>query len=479
MRLWRKSLFFIGLPLLLQIAIVGGGWFAVWQSHSDLERELISSATDARTTALLRSTSQIQSTIFGLLVLSLGAAAALAYRLFLDISKSLRALHRNADNISHNRTVAPAMKGDDEFSQIDRAIRQVRRSQPSQMPVMRSFSRKAADVICAIDTKYRVTSVNPACRAVWGYSPEELIGRSLFDIIKHDARETTLALERCRESKTSSTFENLVQCSSGREADMLWSTSWSEPDQAYCCVVHDISEAKQVARMKRDFVQMMSHDLRAPLTSLSNVLIMTTEGVFGHLNDAGRNSILRSQAELERLIRMINDLLDLDRMEEKKMQLELAPYELSFLVEHSLDAVEGLAAERQISVACRGEASFEVMVDADRIVQLIINLLSNAIKFSEPGASVYIETGIRDSMALIRVIDTGCGIAPDQLKLVFDRFRQVQSAAKKKSSSGLGLAISKTIVEEHGGEIGVESTPGMGSTFWFTLATAAKQAHFS
>lgn len=150
------------------------------------------------------------------------------------------------------------------------------------------------------------------------------------------------------------------------------------------------------------------------------------------------------------------------------MDLSLTPVSLSSLSEHSLASVEGLARHHGVHLES-DVADQEVTVDADRIIQVIINLLSNAIKYSNRGGVVSVQSTRDGELVIVRVIDHGQGIPSNQIGGIFDRFKQVKAPDISKASSGLGLAICKAIVQEHGGRIGVESQVGKGSTFWFSL----------
>ncbi|HEY9714717.1 MAG TPA: PAS domain-containing sensor histidine kinase, partial [Chroococcales cyanobacterium] len=369
-----------------------------------------------------------------------------------------------------NRPLLPRLAGNDEIAELDQLVRKLSPSSPSQRYTMKSVSRKAADVICGIDEALNITSVNPACRAVWEYEQAELVGKNIFELIHpRDVDRTREMLQRSKHSKSPTSFENMIKCGSGKDADMLWSASWSEKDRSYVCIVHDISEAKTVERMRREFVQMISHDLRAPLTSLSNVILMVTQDMYGQVSDESKAALQSCQVDVERLIRLINDLLDIERMEEKKLELEMTDFQISYLIDHAFTALDGLARSHDVRLE-RSGPDVELALDPDRIVQVLINMISNAIKFSKAGSPVKAVTEVTDSAVTIKILDSGPGMPKEALTEIFERFKQVKNqGAGKAGSSGLGLAICKNIVEAHGGQIGVESEVGNGSTFWFSL----------
>jgi len=231
---------------------------------------------------------------------------------------------------------------------------------------------------------------------------------------------------------------------------------------------HDMADALlRAENRKQEFVQMISHDLRTPLTSIQGTLALATRGSFGTLTEKGVKRVADAEEDTERLINMINELLDIEKMEAGKLELECARVGLAEIVDRSIESVQGFAESHGISVSREGDDA-TVFGDKDRLIRVIINLVSNAIKYSETGSAVLVRISREDGKAIVKVCDSGRGIPESAVNQIFDRFSQVEKADAKKGT-GLGLAICKAIVEAHKGQIGVESTAGTGSTFWFTL----------
>lgn len=229
---------------------------------------------------------------------------------------------------------------------------------------------------------------------------------------------------------------------------------------------------REVQRLKQEFVRMISHDLKAPLTSVTMTLDMLVDGMYGELNERAQARVATATGSTRRLIALINDLLDLEKLEAGQFELEVTGVDASVLIESSVDEIFSIAQSRGITFEM-SDTDAVVLCDGERIVQVLVNLLSNAIKFSPDGSSIALRLQV-DSVDTTRVrfevIDQGRGIPAEAMDLVFDRFKQVErSDATKKKGTGLGLAICKAIVEQHGGTIGVSSSLGQGSTFWFTL----------
>jgi signal transduction histidine kinase len=224
--------------------------------------------------------------------------------------------------------------------------------------------------------------------------------------------------------------------------------------------------------MKREFIAMVSHDLRTPLTSIQGFLSLLDAGVYGQISDSGMESLEIADSSISRLIKLVNDLLDAERLESGKMELNLGTCSILHLFESSADAVETFADQQgvKLTVVAPSHEHDSVYADGDRLIQVLVNLLSNAIKFSASGTKVTLASIPVEDMIELQVIDEGRGIPAEFLDSVFERFKQVKkSDSKNRKGTGLGLAICKAIIEKHGGQIGVRSEEGKGSTFWFRI----------
>ncbi len=236
-------------------------------------------------------------------------------------------------------------------------------------------------------------------------------------------------------------------------------------------VYRDVTRETEVDRMKSDFIATVSHELRTPMTSIKGSLGLVLGGIAGNLPSEAKELLEIAQNNTDRLIRLINDILDISRIEAGKMELRLAPLSPGDAVARAVQELEGYAAHRSIQVSAHvAEGLPSALADADRLQQVLVNLLSNAIKFSEPATAVHI-SAVQDGREIrISVRDQGPGISADQLRHIFEKFHRVDNASTRKTGgTGLGLAICKAIVDEHEGRIWVESEVGKGSTFSFSL----------
>jgi signal transduction histidine kinase len=231
---------------------------------------------------------------------------------------------------------------------------------------------------------------------------------------------------------------------------------------------------RELARMKDEFVSIVAHELRTPLTSIRGSLGLLASGKLDGTPQAQRMLQIAAQNS-DRLVRLINDMLDLDRMHSGRLEMEPALLPVQPLVQQAMDAVQGAAAALQVRMEARVDPAVQVWGDGDRLVQVLVNLLSNAAKFSPAGALVEVIVEDRGPNVLFQVRDRGRGIPADRLDDIFERFRQVDSSdARDKGGTGLGLAICRTIMQQHGGRIWVASEWGKGSTFFFTVPREAR-----
>jgi len=236
-------------------------------------------------------------------------------------------------------------------------------------------------------------------------------------------------------------------------------------------VYRDVTRETEVDRMKSDFIATVSHELRTPMTSIKGSLGLVLGGIAGEVPSDAKELLEIALNNTDRLIRLINDILDISKIEAGKMELRLMPLTINDAIVRAVQEIEGYAAQRSIRVSTDVQTRLpRSLADGDRLQQVLVNLLSNAIKFSEPGSAVRI-MAVLDGRALrISVQDEGPGIAPEQQRHIFEKFHRVDNASTRKTGgTGLGLAICKAIIEEHGGRIWVESQVGVGSTFRFTL----------
>jgi signal transduction histidine kinase/CheY-like chemotaxis protein len=231
--------------------------------------------------------------------------------------------------------------------------------------------------------------------------------------------------------------------------------------------------------VKDEFISTVSHELRTPLTSIRGALGLLSAGMMGNMDPKAQNLLRIASSNTERLIRLINDILDLERMDSGRAPLKLRRCSIQDLAREAVDTMTPMAdgCGIQLDLICfASRDSIYFDADPDRILQVITNLLSNAIKFSEKGTTVSIEIDSDTNSVVLKVVDHGRGIPIDKLESVFDRFQQVESSdASKKGGTGLGLAICRSIIQQHGGAIWAQpNQSGPGTTLWVQLSRSAR-----
>lgn len=236
-------------------------------------------------------------------------------------------------------------------------------------------------------------------------------------------------------------------------------------------VISNMEQLKTLDQAKSEFLSIASHELRTPLTSIKGSLSLMRSGVVGQMNEMADNLLTIAENETDRLIRLINDILDLAKIEARKLPLTQDWHSLNNLISVSMQSLQGLAQQAHVSLVTEAMPPLDVYMDEDRVQQVLTNLVSNAIKFSPKGGQVLVRCEVgEDSKLTVEVTDQGRGIDPQDQEAIFQKFRQATNANNPLvKGTGLGLAIARALVEQHGGEISVRSTVGEGSTFFFTL----------
>lgn len=237
--------------------------------------------------------------------------------------------------------------------------------------------------------------------------------------------------------------------------------------------IQDISDRHELERIKDEFISIVSHELRTPLTAIRGSLGILETGVLDTEPATAKQMLQVALNNSDRLVRLVNDILDLERLESGKITLVPEPCWVADLLQQALESVQALALPDQITIQVRAIEA-EIAVAPDAIVQAIINLLGNAIKFSQPGSTIWLQTELLPHppapTVQFSIRDQGRGIPPEKLETIFGRFQQIDvSDSRQKGGTGLGLAICKSIVQQHGGTIWAESVLGAGSTFYFTI----------
>ena len=341
--------------------------------------------------------------------------------------------------------------------------------------------KSAADGICGLSADGTVTFANPAALRLTGHDIEEMQGRDLHATFQHSrsdgspyARKDSPILQSLRDGEVHRCDRDVFWRMDGTSFPVEYtSTPLLEEGRITGAVVifKDISERREVERVKDELMSIVSHELRTPLASIRGSLGLLESGTLHAAPEKAQRMIEIAVQNTDRVVRLIEDILEVDNISTGSITLYTGSCDAAHLVQHAAAGLKTMADAANVTLMTRTQP-LTILADADRIGQTLTNLVSNAIKFSEPGMTVAVDMKARDGDVLFEITDEGPGIPPHKLEAIFDRFEQVDASdSRQKGGSGLGLTICRAIVELHGGRIWAESPAGGGATFSFTLPT--------
>ena len=337
---------------------------------------------------------------------------------------------------------------------------------------LRGILASVAEGIIAVDVQGRVTLVNPQAADLLKVDQAAVAGVTVQELpIPADVIEL---FSRCLSTNRLCGSEFRLE-NPRRILAMEVAPVRTDTDEGWgaVAVVRDITAERQLEQMRRQFISDASHEIRTPLTSIGGFAAAIADGTAATPEERTRSAALIAK-QVERLTRLVNELLDLSRIESGAVQLELAEVELPDLIADAVEAFSGQAQEKDVRLTVDLPSDLPaVSADADRIYQVLVNLLSNALRFNPPAGEVQITARTAGGCVRVEVKDSGPGIPADQLPRIWERFHRADpSRARENGGTGLGLAIVRSIVEAHGGMVSADSEVGSGSTFSFTLPVA-------
>jgi PAS domain S-box-containing protein len=339
------------------------------------------------------------------------------------------------------------------------------------------------DGIYGIDLEGRLTFINEAGARALGYEADELSGRDIQELIRHShadgtkySRMNSPILQGMHRRETVRMRDEVFWRHDGTQIPVEYTASpLIEDGQLAGMVVafQDVSERRRLDKMKDEFISTVSHELKTPLTSLRASLGLISSGALDRRPEKQRQMIEMAIGNCDRLVRLVNDILDFDKMENGRLALNRVPVPAADLLRRAADVAHSMATAVHISFRVESNKAV-AFADPERTLQVLNELVSNAIRFSPPHTVIRLgaEPCGEDQICFV-IEDQGRGIAPEKLEHIFDRFQQGDASdSRALGGTGLGLALCRSIVEQHGGRIWAESTPGKGSRFLFTLPAA-------
>jgi PAS domain S-box-containing protein len=332
-----------------------------------------------------------------------------------------------------------------------------------------------ADGICGLDPEGLVSFANPAAANLLGADPASLTGKPIHDLLHGSAPAGSRCREDCALLRATGKLRRMA--TAGEDTFFRIDADSFRVDYNVTPILdhgrlsgsvfsfRDISQRYALDRLKDEFVSTVSHELRTPLTAIRGALGLLSSGSLGHVNDKSANLLRIALSNSERLVRLINDILDLERIQSGREPFTFRPVQLAEIVRQAIDGMQPVADAAGVQLI-HDPTQVEIAADSDRLLQVLTNLLSNAVKFSPPNSTVSVLLRPDVSGVTLSVVDAGRGIPADKLEAIFGRFQQVDASdSRQKGGTGLGLAICRTIVQQHSGRIWAERNSVSGSTF--------------
>ena len=333
---------------------------------------------------------------------------------------------------------------------------------------MRGVFEAITDIVLVIDTQTGSINVAPTNPVCLHKSATDIISKTIELIFENEIDEHYLnPIQQALEKQQTINFDYSLFIDNSE----VWFDASISPllNESVIWVARDITERRAIETMKNEFISIVSHELRTPLTAIRGSLGLLSTGALNNNPQRMQRLIEIASIDTERLVRLVNDILDLERLESGKVTLVKEFCDVATLIEQSVAAIRLLAEKDNITLSI-SSISAQVWAARDSIIQVLANLLSNAVKFSAANSEITVFAEVQDDLVLFKVKDQGKGIPSDKLEMIFRRFQQVDASdSRSKGGTGLGLSICQSIVEQHGGQIWVESVLGSGSIFYFTL----------
>ncbi len=397
-------------------------------------------------------------------------------------------LAKNGARISVLITVSPIKEnkkivGSGSIIQNIQKIKETEQGLRESEKKFRSFVETTNDWVWRVDERGSINYTNPSIKLILGYEPEEMLTNhlSLF-VFSEDRKSFEQTFDNCSTHNKGWTNQTLRWIH--KNGSIIWLESNAEAVidennrfKGIQGVDRDITERKKLEKMKNEFVSMVSHELRTPLTSIQGSIGLILGKMRETISEKTSKLLTIADNNCKRLINLINDILDVEKIESGKFTLDLSPIDLIEVIHYTIQSLESFAAKYEVHIEKKAMPEKAVIHgDKNRMIQVMTNLLSNAIKFSDAGKAVTIDIVENNDSYTLSVSDQGYGIPENFKPNIFNKFERADnSTTRKKSGTGLGLPISKSIIEQHGGKLEFTSEENKGSTFSFTLSKYHEQ----
>ncbi len=399
-------------------------------------------------------------------------ALALALIIFLNksISTRLMVIVDNSQRLASKQKLLAALPGLDEVAALDASFHKMSAALAASQEKQNEIINNSEDVICSVSMDGKFLLLNQSAERLWGRRAETLIQQPVHSIIDDPSEQLPAYFSKLRESSKTRPVSVSVVKPDGSRGDSLWSCHWSELDQCFFCVVHDNTAERERERLKERFVNVIGKQLKTPLETIQADLSVLASTAEGHLSDRGKKGLRDSLNSSDRIIRLVDELMELKKMEEGVLQMQFVRGSALETLKNALSGLQSFAEKKKIVLEANASDDLELEADHKRLIQVIVNMLSNAIKYSPSGGKVIVSAEVQGKEVVFSVIDEGPGIPQEALSSLFERFKRLEREVDKSvKGTGLGLSICKMFVEAHGGTVGVENNKDKGSRFWFSV----------
>jgi PAS domain S-box-containing protein len=389
------------------------------------------------------------------------------------IRSRLNVIKDNTVLLRNEAPLKPPVGGDDEIQQLDQAFREMASALTLAKDQERALVTESKDMICSLDGETRIILANPAACDFLGLA-SGTGGPLLQDFVasSEDREAIMVALADSKNTGIPRVVEFALNPGSGGERAFSATINWSQTQRKYYMVAHDITTRKELEKLRREIFAMIAHDIRSPLLSVESAIEAVLAGNDVADDSRNRDRLRSSNRNLSMVTGLISDLLDVQKFQSGKFDICPTRVDAGEILDKAVDSVQQLIEVKSLTIVRQCFDPVSLLADRDLLVRVLTNLLNNAIKYSPNGGQIEVSLTHRSAQARFAVRDHGPGIPAEDQHRLFQSFSQTRAPAQDvQRSSGLGLAICKMIVEEHDGKIGVTSTVGQGSEFWFSIPT--------
>lgn len=416
-------------------------------------------------------------------------AMTFATMFVLGTVRKLNILKENSARFASGQPLLERLDARDEFGDLDKvfhdmaeAITALRLKEQAMTDLLLESKEGLESLLDSVPAALVVTteegeveSLNPSAERLFSHNADTIAGQSIDKLIIKPAKQesSTLALllkagsEKMLQLEALSAEQEIIPVAAS-------ATQFESPSgKRILITIIDETERFKLEQLKREFYSMVSHDIRTPLTTVGVILELANQGQYGPISEELSEKLTTAERNTQRLLEMVGRLLAVEKLDEGRVELNIEDGKLTDIIDSAVESVHQLCENKQMKLETKvTPEDATIRCDQTFIIQVLTNLISNAIKYSPEGGTISVIATRGFTSAEFSVADQGPGIPEGKRTTIFERFKQAEAQRDRKTGFGLGLAICKSIVEQHGGKIGVKSEEGNGSTFWFSLPEA-------